>query len=99
MARKSSKATADGSDGGATETVEILEDGLDFEAALEELEDLVVRMEAGDMSLDASLSAFERGVKLTRHCQTALRSAELKVKKLTEDNKLEALDLEEFDDD
>lgn len=75
------------------------EEGLDFEAALEELEDLVARMEAGDLSLEASLAAFERGVKLTRHCQTALRSAELKVKQLTETNELEDLDLEELDDD
>ncbi|MEQ8861764.1 MAG: exodeoxyribonuclease VII small subunit, partial [Pseudomonadales bacterium] len=61
------------------------EDGLgelDFETALEELETLVDRMEAGDLTLEASLSAFERGVKLTRHCQSALRDAELKVKKL-----------------
>lgn len=99
MARKTSKSAADGDETGTTETAEGLEDNLDFETALEELEDLVVRMEAGDMSLDASLSAFERGVKLTRHCQTALRSAELKVKKLTETNELEDLDLEELDDD
>ncbi len=72
---------------------------LDFEAALEELEALVDRMEAGDMSLEASLAAFERGVTLTRHCQAALRNAELKVKKLTEDNALETLDPDSFDDD
>lgn len=72
---------------------------LDFEAALEELEQLVARMEAGDMTLEGSLAAFERGVQLTRHCQAALRSAELKVKQLTETNELEELDLEELDDD
>lgn len=72
---------------------------LDFEAALAELEALVDQMEAGDMSLEASLTAFERGVKLTRHCQAALRDAELKVKKLTEDNVLETLDPDSFDDD
>ncbi len=99
MARKTSKSVADRDEAGAIEAAQGPEDSLDFETALEELEDLVVRMEAGDMSLEASLSAFERGVKLTRHCQTALRSAELKVKKLTENNQLEALDLEEFDDD
>jgi exodeoxyribonuclease VII small subunit len=72
---------------------------LDFEAALQELESLVDRMEAGDMTLEASLTAFERGVKLTRHCQAALRQAELKVKQLTEDNQLEAFDTDELDDD
>ena len=71
---------------------------LDFETALEELEGLVERMEAGELSLEDSLSAFERGVKLTRACQSALKNAELKVKVLTEDNALEDLDLDELDD-
>jgi exodeoxyribonuclease VII small subunit len=73
--------------------------GLDFETALGELETLVNQMEAGEMSLEASLAAFERGIRLTRHCQTALREAELKVKKLTEDNRLEDLDACDVDDD
>jgi exodeoxyribonuclease VII small subunit len=71
---------------------------LDFEAALAELEQLVNQMEAGDLTLEASLAAFERGVKLTRQCQAALRSAELKVQQLTRDDMLEDLDLEELDD-
>jgi exodeoxyribonuclease VII small subunit len=73
--------------------------GLDFETALEELETLVNQMEAGEMSLEASLAAFERGIRLTRRCQSALREAELKVKKLTENNQLEDLDIEHVDDD
>jgi exodeoxyribonuclease VII small subunit len=72
--------------------------GIEFERALTELEELVDRMEAGDLSLEDSLKAFERGVKLTRHCQAALRSAELKVKKLTADNQLEDLDPDALDD-
>jgi exodeoxyribonuclease VII small subunit len=72
---------------------------LDFETALAELETLVDQMEAGDMTLEASLTAFERGVKLTRHCQAALRDAELKIKKLSENDELEPLDPEDFDDD
>ena len=71
---------------------------LDFEAALAELEQLVARMEAGDMTLEASLAAFERGVTLTRQCQAALRSAELKVQKLTQNDTLEELDLEDLND-
>ncbi len=58
---------------------------VDFEAALAELEDLVTRMESGTLSLEASLAAFERGIKLTRDCQAALRQAELRVKALTQD--------------
>jgi exodeoxyribonuclease VII small subunit len=51
----------------------------DLEKSLAELEKIVERMEAGDLSLDDSLRYFERGVTLTRQCQTALRSAEQKV--------------------
>lgn len=54
-----------------------------FEAALAELEALVRRMETGELSLEDSLNAFERGVKLTRQCQTALKEAELRVKALS----------------
>jgi len=51
----------------------------DFEAALAELEKLVETLEQGDLSLEASLEHFERGVALTRQCQKALRDAEQKV--------------------
>lgn len=61
------------------------QDPVDFEAALAELEDLVGRMEAGSMSLEESLAAFERGIKLTRECQSALKSAELRIKALTQE--------------
>jgi exodeoxyribonuclease VII small subunit len=54
----------------------------DFERALGELEGLVARMEEGELSLDDSLSAFERGIALYRQCQTALDRAELKVRQL-----------------
>jgi exodeoxyribonuclease VII small subunit len=56
-------------------------------------------METGALSLEESLAAFERGVKLTRHCQSALERAELKVKVLTESGALEDLDVEALDDD
>lgn len=52
---------------------------LDFEAAMRELEELVERLEQGELPLEESLSAFERGVTLTRNCQTALKEAEQKV--------------------
>ncbi|RDS86804.1 exodeoxyribonuclease VII small subunit [Dyella psychrodurans] len=54
----------------------------DFEHSLDELEQLVARMEGGDMSLEESLSAFERGIGLYRHCQQALDQAELRVRLL-----------------
>lgn len=70
---------------------------LDFEAALAELDEVVSRMEGGDLSLEDSLAAFERGIRLTRHCQSALQSAELRVKQLTADGTL--TDFAELDDD
>lgn len=60
-------------------------EAIDFEAALAELEQLVAGMEAGSLSLEESLAAFERGIKLTRECQSALHSAELRIKALTQE--------------
>jgi exodeoxyribonuclease VII small subunit len=52
---------------------------MDFEKALTDLEAIVEKLEQGDLPLDESLKAFERGVELTRHCQVALKQAEQKV--------------------
>jgi len=54
-----------------------------FEESLSELETLVERMESGELSLEESLGAFERGIALTRSCQQALQAAEQKVEILT----------------
>jgi exodeoxyribonuclease VII small subunit len=61
-------------------------ESMDFEAALEALEQLVSELEAGDQPLEQALAAFERGVALTRRCQAALRAAEQKVEILTKDS-------------
>jgi len=53
-----------------------------FEDALGELEEIVERMERGDLKLEESLQLFERGVGLTRQCRNSLETAELKVKNL-----------------
>lgn len=57
-----------------------------FEDALAELERIVEQMESGDLTLEQSLEAFERGIKLTRECQRALSRAEQKVQTLIEQN-------------
>jgi len=78
------------------------EDPRRAEAALEELEQLVQRMETGELSLEESLKAFERGVVLTRDCQKALKDAELRVQALTETDaglSLEDVDPDEFEPD
>jgi exodeoxyribonuclease VII small subunit len=58
----------------------------DFEQTLGNLEELVSAMEEGELSLEESLEAFEKGIKLTRECQTALKQAEQKVQILINDN-------------
>jgi exodeoxyribonuclease VII small subunit len=63
---------------------------LDFEQSLTDLQNLVERLENGELSLEDSLSAFEQGVRLTRDCQAALAQAEQKVQILMErDGELE----------
>jgi exodeoxyribonuclease VII small subunit len=55
---------------------------IDFEHSLAELETLVQKLEQGDVPLEDALKTFERGVALTRQCQTALRTAQQKVEVL-----------------
>jgi exodeoxyribonuclease VII small subunit len=52
---------------------------VDFETAMRDLEEIVARLEQGELPLEESLAAFERGVMLTRTCQVALKEAEQKV--------------------
>jgi exodeoxyribonuclease VII small subunit len=51
-----------------------------FEASLTELEAIVRDMEAGQLPLEESLAAYERGAALLKHCQEALGAAEQKLK-------------------
>ncbi|HSH28649.1 MAG TPA: exodeoxyribonuclease VII small subunit [Thiohalobacter sp.] len=69
----------------------------DFEKTLAELEGLVEKMEQGNLSLEASLAAFERGIELIRTCQQALSEAEQKVEQLL-DKDGEPVPLEREDD-
>jgi exodeoxyribonuclease VII small subunit len=55
---------------------------LPFEAALEKLEQVVDRLEQGDLELEESLAAFEEGVGLSRRCATQLEDAEQRVEVL-----------------
>ena len=57
---------------------------INFEKTLAELEQLVGKMEEGDLSLEESLKCFERGIALTKSCQQALTEAEQKVRILLE---------------
>ncbi len=55
---------------------------MEFEKKLKRLEDIVEKMESGDLSLDDSMKLFEEGVKMSRECQAQLSVAEEKVKLL-----------------
>jgi len=69
----------------------------DLEKSLAELEQIVEKLEAGDLTLDESLKQFERGVQLTRECQTALRTAEQKVDILLKKTGADRFEAEPFD--
>ena len=65
-----------------------------FESAMEQLETLVSKMESGDLSLEESLEAFEKGVHLTRFCQDQLQKAELKIQELNSKGEIIRIDQE-----
>lgn len=70
---------------------------LDFESAYQELEKIVNKMERGEQALEQSLSDFERGVSLMKHCHSLLKDAEQKVDILVKDNS-GLFNTEPFDD-
>ncbi|MFH1903349.1 MAG: exodeoxyribonuclease VII small subunit [Candidatus Omnitrophota bacterium] len=58
---------------------------LKFEDGLKRLEEIVAKLESGNLSLDDSLKLFEEGVKLVRFCNERLAEAQQKVELLTKD--------------
>ncbi|MBD8553281.1 exodeoxyribonuclease VII small subunit [Rhizobium sp. CFBP 8762] len=56
--------------------------GLSFEAAVDELEKIVARLERGDVALDQSIEIYERGEALKKHCETLLNAAENRIEKI-----------------
>lgn len=73
---------------------------MNFEEALQELENIVDQLEDGQLSLDESLMLFEKGIKLVNECNTKLNTARQKVEKLVEENgnlKSESFELQDAD--
>jgi exodeoxyribonuclease VII small subunit len=58
----------------------------DFETALKRLEEIVKKLESGDLTLDASLELFEEGIQLSRLCHVKLDQAERRVEILLKNN-------------
>jgi exodeoxyribonuclease VII small subunit len=55
---------------------------LSFEDALRALEDIVRKLEGGEVPLDSSIALYERGEKLRQHCQARLDAAQLKIEQI-----------------
>ena len=58
---------------------------MSFEAAMQELEQIVAKLEKGDVELEESIAIYERGEALRAHCDALLKKAEAKVEKITLD--------------
>ena len=58
----------------------------DFNEGLSQLEEIIGKMESGDLSLEESLRYFEKGIKLHRQCHSALSSAEQRISVLSEED-------------
>ena len=56
---------------------------LEFETALSELEDIVRRLEQGQISLDDAINSYERGALLKQHCEKKLEQARMRVEKIS----------------
>ena len=67
-----------------------------FEAAIEQLQGTVKKLESGDLSLEDSLAAFEEGVRLSRFCQEQLSVADKRVEILMKTASGEAAELQPF---
>ncbi|MGB0439647.1 MAG: exodeoxyribonuclease VII small subunit [Paracoccaceae bacterium] len=68
-----------------TDTPDTPVEQMSFEQAMAELETVVGQLERGDVALDQSITLYERGAKLKKHCEAKLRDAEEKVHAITLD--------------
>ena len=71
---------------------------LKFEEGLKKLEELVTQLDDGDLSLEESISYYEIGIKLKSHCEKLLKTAELKILKISDKEKLITEELKAVDD-
>lgn len=64
-----------------TDTTDIA--ALPFEKALAQLEDIVAKLESGKVDLEQSITIYERGEALKKHCEKLLKDAEARIEKIT----------------
>ena len=67
---------------------------MNFEDNLKKLEQLVAKMESGDMKLDDMIKSFEEGRRLVKACQEELASIRQRIEKVTESGAVEPLNLD-----
>lgn len=67
-------------------------ENMSFEEAVTELETIVEQLEQGELSLEESMTMFERGLNLSKLSQTKLQDAEQKIKILMDKNGQQALE-------
>jgi exodeoxyribonuclease VII small subunit len=63
-----------------------MSDTPDFETALKRLEEIIKKLENGELSLDSALQLFEEGIKLSRFCHTKLEEADRRVEILVKNS-------------
>ena len=71
--------------------------GMTFEDALRALEDVVRRLESGDVPLDDSITLYERGEALRKHCQARLDAAQARIEKIVQGPDGQAAGTQPFD--
>ncbi|MEN3037631.1 MAG: exodeoxyribonuclease VII small subunit [Candidatus Kryptonium sp.] len=72
-------------------------ENLTFEQALKELQDIVDKLETGQVTLEEAIEMYERGIKLSKYCIDKLTQAELRIKKIIKDQS-QGFNLIDFDD-
>ncbi|NDG04293.1 MAG: exodeoxyribonuclease VII small subunit [Alphaproteobacteria bacterium] len=65
------------------DTEKVVPPDMPFEQAMSELEHLVRSLEQGTLPLDDAIKAYERGLRLQRHCEERLTNAQLRIQQIT----------------
>ncbi|MCS7228552.1 MAG: exodeoxyribonuclease VII small subunit [Candidatus Kryptonium sp.] len=60
-------------------------ENLTFEQALRELQDIVDKLETGQVTLEEAIEMYERGIRLSKYCISKLTQAEIRIKKIIKD--------------
>ena len=72
------------------------DESTNFEKAIEELENIINRLEEGDVPLDDTIKLYERGAELKNLCENKLKSAEIKIKKITQKTTTKEISVEDY---